>query len=252
MRARLIIVFIVVVALAGLLLWSTRTRVPDGLARRTSVLGGREVGFIVMRLPTSLREYSFVADPENPRTVRQWRQDLGAEIVFNGSYFKEGGFPSGYWKTGKGESAVPWPSPEERADPHGYTFSLSAFVNGLRMDYLPANPVDETIDETFLSFPTLVAEGAPMVEADSGQLARRTVVAMSERGDAYLIVTEKGTLSLYQLSQWLVAQPERFVIAGNLDGGPSTGASIENGDHDVEVLSAPVPNVVAVFNRSDR
>ncbi|NBS41933.1 hypothetical protein EBS80_04745, partial [bacterium] len=148
---------------------------------------------------------------------------------------------------GKGTSAVPWPSREAQADPHAYTFSLTALMGGLGMRYLPDDPGDERVDEMLLSFPTLIADGKPLVESDSGQRARRTAVAEDADMVDYVIVTEKGTLTLYELSHWLAQQPEKFVIAGNLDGGPSTGISIENGDDAVDVLSAVVPNVVAVF-----
>ena len=227
--------------------WRVLPRAPEGLSRRTIELGDRSVTLLVYRLPTFGAEYSLVGDPSNPRSVRQWREDLGADVVFNGAYFNADNTPSGYWKTGKGTSAVPWPSREAQADPHAYTFSLTALMGGLGMRYLPDDPGDERVDEMLLSFPTLIADGKPLVESDSGQRARRTAVAEDADMVDYVIVTEKGTLTLYELSHWLAQQPEKFVIAGNLDGGPSTGISIENGDDAVDVLSAVVPNVVAVF-----
>jgi exopolysaccharide biosynthesis protein len=204
---------------------------------------------LVVGLPASLREYHFISDPGQPKIVSEWRSELGAEIVFNGSYFNEDGTPSGLWKAGKGKSAVPWPSLEDQADPNGYTFAVTALVDGLHFQYLPANPSEETVDETFLSFPTLVADGKPLVKVDSGLLARRTAVAEDVDGVKYVIVTEKGTLSLYELSRWLVEQPEQFVIAGNLDGGPSTGLSMQSGLSKIEVPSAPISNVIAIWNR---
>lgn len=242
-----ILAFVAFLAAALAVAWRLWPRVPEGFSRRTIELGDRRVEMIVMELPYSLREYRLANDPEHPKSVRAWREELGAEIVFNGSYFNEDFSPSGYWKTGKGTSVVPWPSLEEQADPHGYTFALTTKVGGLDMAYLPDAPTEEVPNEMFLSFPTLVANGTAMVAADSGQRARRTAVAEDAGGRDYVIVTEKGTLTLYELSRWLAAQPERFVIAGNLDGGPSTGISIENGDVDVDVLSAAVPNVVVII-----
>lgn len=238
-----------VLSVVAFIAWACWPRGPEGMSRRTYRIGEREVELIVFALPSSLRDYQLAADPERPRSVREWREDLGAEIVFNGAYFNEDGSPSGYWKHGKGESAVPWPSLEEQADPHGYTFAVSTVTGGLRMRYLPEDPVPEPVDEMFLSFPTLVANGEPAVAADSGLLARRTALAEDADGNDYLVVTERGTLSLYELSRWLAEQPENFVVAGNLDGGPSTGVSIENDGQDVEVLSVAVPNVVVIYSR---
>ncbi len=241
-----ILILITLMATTAVVVWAFRPRLPEGLSRREIEIGDRKIAMLVMKLPYSLREVELVADPEHPKSVRAWREELDAEIVFNGSYFNEDNQPSGYWKTGKGKSAVAWPSLEEQADPHGYTFALSALVAQFDMRYLPSGPMEEPVDEMLLSFPTLVADGKPMVESDSGQRARRTAVAKDADGRDYVIVTEKGTLTLYELSRWLAEQPERFVIAGNLDGGPSTGISIENGSADIDVLSAAVPNVVVI------
>jgi hypothetical protein len=42
----------------------------------------------------------------------------------------------------------------------------------------------------------------------------------------------------------LLNQPEHFVLAGNLDGGPSTGVSFVDGRRSLEEYSVPVPNVI--------
>lgn len=249
MKRRVIFMFVLVAlfASASVVAWRLWPRLPDGLSRRTVAFDDRDATLLVYRLPTFGAQYAFVGDPSNPRSVRQWREDLGADVVFNGSYFNADNTPSGYWKTGKGTSTVLWPSLEAQADPYGYTFALSVANDGLRSRYLPSDPVEEPVDEMFLSFPTLVADGRAMVEKESGLLARRTVVAEDADGTDYLIVTEEGTISLYQLARWLDEQPEGFVTAGNLDGGPSTGVSMENGSRDIDVPSAVVPNVIAVF-----
>lgn len=225
--------------------WWRVPRIPGGLSERTETFGDRTVTFLVYRLPYYLYDYDFAADPERPRTVKEWREELGADVVFNGSYFMENGMPSGFWKLGKGKSALAWPTKEEQADPYGYTFALTMTTGLMRMAYLPEDPQDEPVNSTLLSFPTLVADGQPMVAEDSGQLARRTAIAKDAGDRDYLIVTKNGVLSLYELARWLAEQPEKFVIAGNLDGGPSSGVSIENGEEDIDVLSAPVPNVIA-------
>jgi len=253
-RRHFILVASVLLILAATLVfccYALVSRHPKWTAYRSTQFGDRRVSFLIVRLPFSLREYALEADIEHPKTVREWREELGAEIVFNGSYFNEDGAPSGYWKLGKGESVVPWPTLEEQADPHGYSFSLSLGGGGLHLRYLPSAPTEEPINEMFLSFPTLIADRKPLVEEDSGQLARRTAVAEDSSGQDYVIVTEEGTLSLYEFSRWLSEQPEQFVIAGNLDGGPSTGISIENGRNDIDVRSSQVPNVVAVWDADD-
>lgn len=242
----LVLVFAVAASAAA---WAWWPRLPEGLSRRDLVIGDREVTMLVMRLPRDGEAYRLVADPERPKSVRAWREKLGALIVFNGSYFNEDGSPSGYWNNGEGTSAVPWPAVDVQTDPYGYTFALTVRADGLEMRYLPDGPIAEPEAATFLSFPTLVAGGEPIVASDSGLLARRTAVAEDADGNDYAVVTEKGTLTLYELSRWLAEQPENFVVAGNLDGGPSAGISVENERQDVEVLSVAVPNVIAIYSR---
>ncbi len=226
--------------------WFFAPHVPEGVSRRTGKFGEREVTFLVVQIPDDAR-VRLLADADNPKSVLAWRESTGASLVVNGSYFLEDNQSSGYWEAGGMESQINWPTVEEQKDPVGYTFAVSTVEEKLALRYLPNEPMDEPADDTFLSFPTLMANGEPMVSRDSGLLARRTVLASQENGHDYLIVTERGELSLYELSRWLAEQPERFTIAGNLDGGPSTGLSLENGWHDMDVRSAGVPNVVAIF-----
>jgi hypothetical protein len=203
-----------------------------------------------MQIPDDAR-VQLLADVNDPKSVRTWREETGASLVVNGSYFLEDNQASGYWQAGEIESRIDWPTLEEHKDPVGYTFAVSTVDEELLLRYLPTEPIDEPTPDTFLSFPTLIADGQPLVSRDSGMLARRTVVASQDSmvgpGHDYVIVTEEGQLSLYELAHWLAEQPEQFNIAGNLDGGPSTGISYENGFHDIEVRSAEVPNVIAIF-----
>ncbi len=229
--------------------WFFADHFPEGVTRRVQILHDREISFLIIPVPEAAT-VELVADIENPRSVQKWREETGAELVLNGSYFTETNEPSGYWKQVEETSVIEWPTAEEQTDKVGYTFLLNVESGKLDLHYLPEDPQEEPKGDAFLSFPTLLADGKLMVERDSGLLARRTVVAST--GDRiYFIVTEKGELSLYELAVWLDEQPENFTIAGNLDGGPSTGASMENGYHNIEVRSAEVPNVVVVNGLSE-
>ncbi len=224
--------------------WFFSDHFPEGVTRRVQILHDREISFLIIPVPETVL-IELVADMANPHSVQTWREQTGADIVINGSYFMETNEPSGYWKRTGEASVITWPTAEEQADKVGYTFLLDVASGKLGLHYLPDEPQEEPKGDAFLSFPTLLVDGKSMVERDSGLLARRTVVASTE-DKTYLIVTEKGELSLYELAAWLDEQPENFLIAGNLDGGPSTGISMENGYHDIEVRSAEVPNVLVV------
>lgn len=224
--------------------WLAWPRMPEYVTWRTASMNGRRVEFMVVELPRSLWEWDVVEDVDNPKTVKEWREALGADIVFNAAYFNEDYTASGFMKEGKGPSRVPWPTREEQADPYGYTF----LVHNLHSTYLPRDPQEEPVGDAFLSFPTLVVDGQPIVAEDSQKYAARTMLAEDVNGNSYMVITTEGSVSLYEAAQWLAAQPEQFTLAGNLDGGPSTGVSIENKNRDIEDASAPVPSVIAGYS----
>lgn len=187
-------------------------------------------------------------DPTAPKNVAAWRTALSADVIINAAYFLNDNTPAGFLSDNDATTGMPWPSMEAQADTHGYTFLVSANgADGLALRYLPTDRQPSPTPESLLSFPTLLANGVPLVEKDSGLYASRTILAEDANGNDYAIITEKETVTLYGVAQWLAAQPEHFVTAGNLDGGPSTGVSMENGLWDVEDASAAVPSVIVGY-----
>lgn len=217
---------------------------PSFIERRIATFDGHEVSFLVSKFDSDNARWALMNDPSSPRSVHEWRETSGAQFVINGSYFTETYQPSGFYAIENGSSMVPWPE----ADASGYTFGVNVNDDGrMHLLYLPqeasATPPEGS---TLLSFPTLVVDDVSMIKADSGLHARRTVLAQTDDGTTYGIVSESGEASLYQMAQWLAAQPEHFRIAGNIDGGPSTGLSAPSSPWDIEIHSAAVPNVIVV------
>lgn len=237
------------IALAVWLLWP---RLPAWVERRDAAIGESSVTFLVIALPEDGWRWDIVNDPAHPKTVAEWRAELDADVVFNAAYFGSDFTPTGYLRdtaaVGGAESAVAWPTTAEQADRFGYTFLVQPQAGGIQLGYLPDAPQNETTGDALLSFPTLLANGQPLIAENSGLYAARTVLAKDVHDVTYLIITERGNVTLYHLAQWLAQQPEQFVLAGNLDGGPSTGVSLENGRWDVEEPSASVPSVIVGYS----
>lgn len=201
-----------------------------------------------MPLPQTGWRWEIHNDPTTPKTVAAWRSALNADVVMNAAYFLEDYSPAGFLSADGVRSGMPWPNLEDQTDTHGYTFMVSVNnADELALRYLPDSPQATPAADSLLSFPTLLAGGTPLVEKDSGLYASRTILAEDANGNDVVIITEKETVTLYDMAQWLAAQPEHFVTAGNLDGGPSTGVSIENGIWDLEDVSAAVPSVIAGY-----
>jgi len=223
---------------------------PAFMERRITSFDGHEVSFLVSKFSSDSRWF-MVSDPSAPKSVHEWRTNLNAMFVMNGSYFSDVFQPTGFYSIDGAESVVSWP--ELAPGEAGYTFAVNIRQDGtMNMYHVPASSMFGAYPgSTLLSFPTLVLNDTAMIETDSGLHARRTVLAQEDNGTVDVIVSESGEVSLYQMAQWLAQQPEHFRIAGNLDGGPSTGISTAASPWDIEIQSAAVPNVLVVENEDD-
>ena len=210
-----------------------------------SFADGRVVDFVVARMPNDQWAWSMQNDPQAPKKVNAWRQELKSNLVINGSYFTETNQPSGFYQLGSKAKRVKLPEPNQD---RGYTGLVGVIDGKLQLGYLPYLRLESRVmeyDSAFLSFPTLLAGGKSMVETDSNKLSSRTVVAQDEDGNVFVIMTEKGNVSLFELAQWLKNQPENFQTAINMDGGPSSGISYSTDNETYDLSSSAVPNVLS-------
>lgn len=221
---------------------------PDFMERRVATIDDHEVSFLVSKFSANDYRWNLTNTPSDPKTIHEWRQNIGAMFVMNGSYFNDANQPTGFYSIDGESSTVPWPA--GNSDDNGYTFAVNVNDGSVNLYFVPASStLGPTQGSTFLSFPTLILNDTPLVKEDSGLHARRSVLAQTDDGTVYVFTSEVGEESLYQMAQWLAAQPEHFRIAGNLDGGPSTGISTASTPWDVEIQSAAVPNVLSVDRR---
>lgn len=233
--------FLTVVAGAILL---ADEQLPKGITRRTIEIDDRHVVLDVINLSAQGFSMSLMNDPALPKSVKEWRAKTGADFVVNGTYFDEKNTPTGFYSLNGSSSVTEWPKVEDQLATASYSFLVEVQEGEIALSYLPDSPRIEPPANGFLSFPTLLANGASLVKADTGLRAARTMLAQDKAGDIYLITVEKSSLSLFEAASWLLAQPEGFILAGNLDGGPSTGVSYTDGKRVFDELSAPVPNVI--------
>ncbi len=228
---------------------SVPAALPNYLERRSySRQSGEKIVFLMAKIEPGLWNWSLAEDRGEPKTPSAWRRELGATIAVNGVYFTASGTPAGYLRLGAdGKSLKPWPKESERKNKSGYTGAGIIADGQLYLAYLPADTVDPEKGETvFLTYPTLVYDGVAAIEKETGLVARRTALAEDAKGNIYIIVTEEGGLTLREFSAWLAVQPEKFLRAINLDGGPSTGFSLADGAATIDFGFAEVPNALLV------
>lgn len=222
---------------------------PANMERRSlEFADGRTINFILVKLPADEWQWSLENQPAEPKTVKRWREDLNSHLVINGSYFNESQMPTGFYQDEEQTGLISWPDTDSQNNPNSYTGSITITNGNLQLNYLPAQPgpAPSTATQAFLSFPTLIFNGRALVKEDSQKYARRTVLAQDSNNTHYIILTESGVISLYELADWLAAQPEQFNTAINLDGGPSTGLSYNYQDLTLDIPSASVPNVISL------
>jgi exopolysaccharide biosynthesis protein len=221
-----------------------REQLPKGISRRSIDIDDRHVVFNVIDLTAQGFSMSLANDPSLPKSVKEWRAATNADVVVNGSYFDEKNTPTGFYSLEGSSSITEWPKAEDQLAAASYSFLVEVIDGKLALSYLPDAPRAEPTKNGFLSFPTLIAGGQSLVKADTGLRAARTMLAEDAKGNVYLITVEKGSISLYEAASWLLSQPEGFTLAGNLDGGPSTGLSYTDGKRIFDEPSAAVPNVI--------
>lgn len=117
----------------------------------------------------------------------------------------------------------------------------------------PYNP-GEVLVEAVQSFPVLVRPGGVLgfpPDADEGQTARRTVVALDRSGRILFLAAQDGFFSLHTLARWLLESDLEVDTALNLDGGQSTGLYLQADGTNVCIDSGvPVPAVIVAEERS--
>ncbi|MFZ6015565.1 MAG: phosphodiester glycosidase family protein [Patescibacteria group bacterium] len=227
-------------------------QLPDFMERRIMTYDdGRNVKYILAKIENSEWRWGLANEPEAPRTVKDWQNALTADLVINGSYFDENMNPTGFYQIAYATSAVVWPQIQD--ENLGYAGMVRIYDGKLDLAHLPTdNRGEPAEDETaFLSFPVLIAGHRSQVSEDSKKYARRTALAIAGDETPYIIVTESGSPSLFEMAKWLQEQPEDFRVAVNLDGGTSTGLyySDENSGEVVDVTSAVVPNVLYLIHQ---
>ncbi len=176
-------------------------------------------------------------------SIIDWQKAYPDAIaILNGAYFDEESVPAGYFR-----------SEGERIGSRAFDFDKSAFFIGdatPRIIEVKSEAELKNMKSILQSYPLLVQDGQAVVQTDSGKLARRSFVGFDLSKNLYLGIVDGGGISLYELSQYLQRTGVSWTSALNLDGGPSTGLSINVKDlQEVTDSWTLIPNVIIVKKR---
>lgn len=190
--------------------------------------------FSIVRIdPASVDIAVFVAEAI-PQTVSSWQEELNATVVINGSYFDED-----YALVTRTVVAGVAVGPLLSGQTGSFTQNHGAWVITTEASQLG--------DIGMQSYPILVLDGAAQVNTTSTDTAQRTVVALDQSGLVYLIICEYGVFTLTELSVALAELNDPALVSAlNLDGGTSTGLSIDSDTVRYLDDSLIIPSVVAI------
>lgn len=189
--------------------------------------------FSIVRIDPTITDISIVVDEAIPQTVSTWQEDLAATVVMNGSYFDED-----YALVTRTVVAGVAYGPLLSGQTGSFTQSGGRWI---------ISPDSQLGDLGLQSYPILLLDGAAQVDTPSTDTAQRSIVAVDQSGQVYLIVCEYGVFTLTELSAALadLSDPD-LMSALNLDGGTSTGLSIDSDTVRYLDNSLVVPSVVAI------
>jgi uncharacterized protein YigE (DUF2233 family) len=210
---------------------------------------------------------SFRVFHQAPQSITAWQQQLGAAIVFNGSYYDHRGKPIGLI-VADGAAIGPPSNRQMRgmfvAEPKGISPDLPR-ATILDLQLTPINPKKLPWTQGLQSFPLLLDFKGRIRVRESGKHSHRTVIAADRVGNILVFNTFDRFFSLYDFAVFLKESKFDIDSALNLDGGTEAQLLIKT--KDFEFFSPPswetsignlideqkffLPTVVGVFPRKD-
>jgi len=180
-------------------------------------------------------EYNQVA-----KRISGWKNENQEEIVINGAYFLEDFSPAGFLVV-DGKTVGQTKFDEDKSG------LISIQEGKFTLRDLQKYPLtkNERFDFALQSYPFLIKEGQKAIKEDSGKLARRTAVGIDAENNIYILVVPQREISLYEFMQEIVKLNISFTYVLNLDGGPSTGVSVQwEGEQFLTDSFTPVSSVI--------
>ncbi len=172
--------------------------------------------------------------------ISDWRAAYPqATAIINAEYFLPDKSPAGYLI-----------SHGQVINKSTFDLARSAFLIGgtaARIDSLTATSTLTQAGDIIQSYPLLIKNTQPNVPTESGLHARRSFIGFDSSGNLYLGVVTGGDITLHELANYLASMKVSWQNVLNLDGGPSTGISVSQGDwHELLDSATTIPNVIIV------
>jgi uncharacterized protein YigE (DUF2233 family) len=171
-----------------------------------------------------------------------WQLQTNALIVVNGGFFTEEYLATGLVVSGGQVFGTSYA---------GFGGMFAITDQGPQLRALSQQPYDtnEPLLAALQSFPILVSpDGQIGFSQEDGLADRRTVIARDRQGRILFVLASTGTMTLHQMSRYLVESDLDLAVALNLDGGASSGIQLAEPSEGVAPFS-DLPIVILVWPR---
>ncbi|HSG16386.1 MAG TPA: phosphodiester glycosidase family protein [Anaerolineae bacterium] len=214
-----------------------------GLERRWINLltseGGVQESLYVLRIDPAMYDFDVGYKPGAPQRLMDWQSETGALIVVNGGFFTADGQATGLIIVDGQAAGTSYA---------GFGGMLAVSGAGPNLRSLRQQPYDpnEPLLAALQSFPLLVApDGQIGYPQEDGLADRRTIIAQDRQERFLFILAASGTMTLHEMSRFLVESDLDLSIALNLDGGASTGIMLAEPPEGVAPFTL-LPTVITV------
>lgn len=181
--------------------------------------GERMVPVHMLRLDPAVVTFAVGYAPDAPRAFAAWCAEPGTLAAINGGFFHRD-YQSTALVIAQGVASG------TSYEGQGGMFAVDS-TGAVSLRHLADQPYrpDEPLVEALQGWPMLIRPGGQVIypTAESGDRARRSVLAIDQAGNVVLLAFPTSDFTLRGLADWLVSSDLGLDAAMNLDGGSSTG-----------------------------
>ncbi len=190
-------------------------------------------------------------DRDQPRFIEQWQAETQAQIIVNGGFFTGNNTPHGRIIVDGRLFGAPLNYGDESIGVPGLFAILDDHVELHALGHASYNPRGMKFDQAIECYPLLLLPGQqPTYPVETGERARRTLIALDTAGHVVILISDLPLFSLHELAVWLAEIDLELDSALNLDGGRSSGLMVSLSAAPVLFPAyVPLPIVIGVYTR---
>jgi uncharacterized protein YigE (DUF2233 family) len=182
------------------------------------------------------------------QSVEEWQAATGAAVIVNGGFFSGSYTPVGRIVMDGVMYGFPLNYGERSIGVAGLFTVLDGEVEMYAIGRSDYSPRGMRFDQAIESYPVLLLPGRqPTYPEETNEEARRTLIGIDDQKRVIILVSNVQ-FTLHEIADWLAESDLNLDTALNLDGGRSTGISVNTPGHSLTIPAyVPLPIMIAVY-----